>query len=181
MGGIASHRGQAWVVAVPPIQRRLLSCLAVATALTLAGCAAPLRSLPRDEAMPFWSGRLALQVQSDQSQSFSASFELKGSAQQGELALYSPLGSTVAQLAWEPGNATLRSNGETRRFDSIEALSAQATGTPLPLGTLFDWLAGKPTELPGWQADLSMLAEGRLVARRTAPPPAAVLRIAFER
>jgi len=124
---------------------------------------------------------LALTVQSEQPQSFAAGFELKGHAGAGELALFTPLGSTLAVLAWAPGSATLRANGETRSFDSLDALASHVTGTAIPVAALFDWLAGTPSAVPGWQADLSQLGSGRLLARRTDPAPAAELRLAFER
>lgn len=149
-------------------------------ALLLAGCAVP----PRTAAPPgvqVWAGRLALTVEGQASQSFSAGFELKGAPEAGELGLYNPLGGTIAVLAWAPGSATLRSNGENRQFPSLEALAQEATGAPLPVAALFDWLAGKPTPVAGWEPDVSQVAEGRLRARRTAPPPAADLRVAFER
>ena len=58
--------------------------------------------------------------------------------------------------------------------------NSEATGAPLPVASLFDWLAGKPTPVPGWEADVSQVAEGRLRARRTEPPPPADLRLVFE-
>lgn len=147
--------------------------------LLLAGCAAP-RTAPPAGAQA-WSGRLALTVEGQSSQSFSAGFELRGAPEAGELSLYNPLGGTVAVLAWGPGTATLRANGDTRQFPSLEALAQEATGTPLPVAALFDWLAGKPTAIAGWQADVSQAAEGRLRARRTDPPPPADLRVLLER
>jgi outer membrane lipoprotein LolB len=51
----------------------------------------------------------------------------------------------------------------------------------LPIAALFDWLAGRPAEVPGWQADLSGHAQGRLLAQRSLPAPVAVLRIVLER
>jgi outer membrane lipoprotein LolB len=54
------------------------------------------------------------------------------------------------------------------------------TGTPLPIAALFDWLQGRATEVPGWHVDLSQVAQGRLRAQRTSPPPAADLRVAFD-
>lgn len=150
----------------------------LASALALTACALPPRPA-QDPAQPSWNGRLALQVEGEQSQSFSASFELRGSPERGELVLLSPLGSTVAQLRWEPGAALLKANGQERQYPSIEALSAGATGTPLPLAALFDWLAGRAAEVPGWQADLSRIADGRLTARRSMPTPPAELRVVF--
>ena len=76
--------------------------------------------------------RLALQVKDQASQSFAAMFELRGTAESGELTLTSPLGGTLAVLAWAPGSATLRSNGRTRSFPSVEALVTQATGAAIP-------------------------------------------------
>ena len=150
-------------------------------AVLLAGCAQLRPARQNTDQDRFWSGRLALQVETSAAQSFTASFELKGTAERGELALFNPLGGTAAQLTWQPGAATLLANGETRAFDSLEALVAQATGAPLPLAALFDWLHGNNTAVPGWQADLSQLAEGRISALRQQPPPAASLRVVLDR
>ncbi|MDB5848153.1 MAG: hypothetical protein JWP29_1905 [Rhodoferax sp.] len=148
----------------------------------MAGCANP-GLLKRDGAADaaFWTGRLALQVEDSASQSFSAGFELKGSAQSGELALFTPLGGTLAVLSWQPGEARLLADGKTRSFDSIDALVQQATGSVIPVAALFDWLAGRATEVPGWRADLSRVADGRVSAHRNDPLPAADLRVVFER
>ena len=94
--------------------------------------------------------------------------------------LYGPLGSTAAHLNWTPDAATLRSNGSVRQFNSLDALALQATGTNLPIAALFDWLAGRDVPVPGWQADLSQLGQGRLTARRTQPEPSAELRLILE-
>jgi len=153
--------------------------LAALFALLLAACATP----PRPVVPPgtqVWTGRLALTVEGQASQSFSAGFELTGAPEAGELKLTNPLGGTVAVLAWAPGSATLRSGGNTRQFESLEALAQEATGAPIPIAALFDWLAGNATPVAGWQADVSQVAEGRLRARRVDPPPAADLRVAFE-
>lgn len=156
--------------------------LAAAFAVMMAGCASPQPPRnPADMAAGPWSGRLALQVADNQSQSFSAGFELKGSAKAGELSLFTPMGGTLAMLTWAPGSATLRSNGQVREFDSIEALVTQATGAAIPLAALFDWLRGVDTAVGGWKADLSQLGQGRLQARRTDPAPQADLRVALDR
>jgi outer membrane lipoprotein LolB len=147
-----------------------------------AGCASPPRtSAPIATGSGPWSGRLALQVEENQSQSFSAAFELKGSAQAGELALQTPLGSTLALLSWAPGSATLRANGQTRDFESVDALVAHATGAAIPVAALFDWLRGIDTPVAGWKADLSLLSQGRLRAQRLQPPPSADLRLVLDR
>jgi outer membrane lipoprotein LolB len=119
-------------------------------------------------------------VDDPSTQSFFAGFELSGHAQAGELLLSGPLGSAVADLQWAPHAAVLRSNGQTQSFDSLQALATQATGTAIPVAALFRWLAGEPVQVDGWQADLSDLAQGRLLARRMFPAPAAELRLILE-
>ena len=153
------------------IQRFVRWWSLAACALLLAACATPPRSVPAP-GVQSWSGRMALTVQGRAGDSFSAGFELR---------LFNPLGGTVGVLAWSPGHATLRANGTTREFPSLDSLAEEVNGAPLPIASLFDWLAGKPTPVPGWEPDLSHVAEGRLSARRVDPPPVADLRLVFER
>lgn len=164
------------------IRRRAACGMLAASALFIAGCAQPARAPEQSEpTLGVWRGRLALQVEDQPSQSFSAGFELRGRPDAGELMLYNPLGGTVAALNWSPGMATLRSGADVRQFESIDALVTGATGTAIPVSSLFDWLAGNNTTVAGWQADLSQLAQGRLHARRLAPPPVADLRVALDK
>lgn len=160
-------------------RRGLLLATASLALSGLTACALPPRK-SADAGQPSWSGRLALQVEGDQRNSFSAGFELLGTAQAGELSLYSPLGATLAQLRWSPGMAELVAEGKRREYPSIEALTQEATGTALPLAALFAWLAGHAADVPGWQADLSRIADGRLQARRSDPLPVADLRIVLQ-
>ena len=166
--------------------RRSVHGLLVFAIFLIAGCAHPARTIGQnDSETSFWSGRLALTVatqplESPQAQSFAAGFELRGNARAGELALFSPLGNTLAVLGWAPGSATLRDGDQVRSFDSLDALVSQATGTAIPVAALFDWLRGTNTAVPGWQADLSQLASGRLLARRSEPAPVAELRLALD-
>ena len=141
----------------------------------LAGCATP---RPAEPGVQAWNGRLALNVEG--AQPFSAGFELKGEPAAGELTLLTPLGGTAGVLTWAPGSASLRTARETRQFPSLDALATEVTGAPLPIAALFDWLEGRATEVPVWQVDLTQVAQGRRRAQRTAPPPAADLRVAFE-
>ena len=164
------------------VYRRAALTLFTGAWLFLAGCAQPPKAPQKDEiSASIWRGRMALQVEDQPSQSFSAGFELRGRAEAAELTLYNPLGGTVAALRWSPGSATLRSGDQVRQFESIEALVAAATGTVLPVGSLFDWLAGMNTPVAGWDADLSQLPQGRLQARRHSPAPVADLRVALEK
>ncbi len=152
-----------------------------AAALLLAGCA----QIPRDApsaGQEARTGRLALSVPDQPSQSFSAGFDLRGRPQAGQLTLLNPLGGVLARLDWQPGSAELQTPGRApQRFDSLEAMVEQATGAPIPVAALFDWLAGTATPVPGWQVDLSQLADGRLRAQRLAPPPQADLRVVLDR
>lgn len=154
--------------------------LAACAVLLLAACAVPPRT-PAAPGVQVWTGRLALTLEGQASQSFSAGFELRGAPDNGELTLYNPIGGTLAVLAWSPGTATLLAGGTARQFPSLEALAQEATGAPLPVAALFDWLDGKPTPIAGWEADVTQVADGRLRARRNAPPPVADLRMVFER
>ena len=163
-----------------PLLRAVAGALLFALFL-IAGCAQPpLAKAPGSQEVAAWRGRLALRVDSPEQPSFFASFELTGQARAGELLLSSPLGNVVASLSWTPQAAFLRNNGETRQFDSLDALATEATGTAIPIAALFQWLDGQPAEAAGWQADLSQLAQGRLLARRSSPGPAAELRLILE-
>ncbi len=161
-------------------RRRPLHALAGLAFLWLAGCAQPVLRAP-DPSRGYWRGRLALRID-DQSEprSFFANFELSGAADAGELLLSSPLGTTLAQLRWSPQSALLRNNGQTRAFDSLDTLAVEATGTDIPIAALFEWLQGRSVPADGWQADLTQIQTGRLLARREHPTPAAELRLILE-
>ena len=161
---------------------RLGSTLLLTATVLIAGCAHKTGANALFPAEAQWSGRLALKVQSTPPQAFSADFELGGGPQQGLLVFFSPLGTTAARLQWAPGAATLAADGETRSFNSLSALALQATGAELPIEALFDWLQGRATDVPGWTADLSALAQGRLQAVRAAGElPRVELRILLQR
>lgn len=157
--------------------------------LALAGCATP-----PDDAGGWTSGRLALRVDAAAgrpAQSLSAGFELRGDDRAGELKLLSPLGTQLAAARWAPGLALLRGSEGERRFDSLDALSIEALGEPLPLAALPDWLAGRPWrgaahkvrddgfEQLGWTVTTAALPDGQLLARRDAAP-AVTLRVRLD-
>ena len=159
--------------------RRRVLALALASVLLAAGCATP-RMTPMD-ANAYWSGRMAIQVLKDPPESLSAGFELQGSALAGEMVLLSPIGTTLARLEWTPQGARLTQGQQQVDSPSLQRLGARLTGTELPIAALFEWLAGRPAEAPGWQVDLTAHAQGRINAERREPSPAAVLRIALDR
>ena len=162
------------------MKRRLALCAGWAGLLLAAGCASP-GGPPGAATGEAWSGRLSLRVDSEPVQTFSALFELRGAPQAGELILPSPIGNTLAQLHWAPGEALLKNGSQTRRFESVDALIEAATGAVIPVGALFGWLAGREERVPGWRPDLSQVGAGRLQATRDSPQPRADLRIVFER
>jgi outer membrane lipoprotein LolB len=161
------------------LQRRAWLSVCGLGLLALTGCATP-RPKPTDTDS-FWSGRLALQLQSTPPQNWSASFELQGSAEQGQMTLLSPIGSTLARLSWTPQAALLEQGQVKTESSNLQNLSQRLTGTDLPIAALFEWLTGKAADAPGWQVDLSAHPEGRLSARRSTPAPEAVLRIVLDR
>jgi outer membrane lipoprotein LolB len=148
----------------------------------IAGCAQPSRA-PGTNGLKneLWAGRISLQVQSEPVQFFSASFELKGQPERGELSLISPLGSLLGVLRWSPDEAVLDSgNGKVQRFSSVEELMTQATGAAVPLRALFAWLQGDNASASGWSADLSRYPEGRISAKRAQPAPQVDLRVVLD-
>ena len=153
------------------------------TAFFMAGCAQAPRATAQDGLKnEFWTGRISLQVRSEPAQSFSASFDLKGSSERGELTLVSPLGNVLGVLRWSPGEAVLDSgSGKVQRFASVDELMAQATGAAVPLGALFAWLRGENAAASGWSADLSRYQDGRISAKRSQPAPQADLRVVLDR
>lgn len=162
----------------PSLLRTAAARLSVALCvILLTACATPRPAAP---GQAFWSGRMAVQVDSTPPQSFSSGFELSGQPEAGELVLTSPLGNAVGVVHWTPGLAEWRQGPQITRRSSLAELSAELAGTPLPVAALFAWLRGQPAEADGWQADLSQQREGRITARRLTPLPPAELRIVFE-
>lgn len=162
--------------------RRALVFVSVFAVFLVAGCAQLPRATAQDGLKSeLWTGRISLQVQSEPVQSFSASFELKGRAERGELSLISPLGNVLGVLRWSPGEAVLDSGGgKVQRFASVDELMTQATGAAVPLDALFAWLQGDNAAASGWSADLSRQKEGRISAKRTEPAPQADMRVVLD-
>lgn len=159
-------------------QRPVAWIAAFVAAVLLTACATPQRTALPGEAV--WSGRLALTVDSTPPQSFSAAFDLRGAPSAGELQLTSPLGNTLATVIWTPENAELRQGGRVTRRGSLDELTTELSGAAVPVPALFGWLRGEQGEVPGWQADLSRQADGRVTARRSTPLPTAELRVIFQ-
>lgn len=146
--------------------------------LGLSGCASPGMSKPPAD---FWSGRLSLHVQSEPAQTWHAGFELQGSAVEGELVLLSPLGQALVRLHWRPDGALFEQGTQKIREPSLQALGDRLGATFPPVSAMFEWLAGRATAVAGWQVDLSRHDQGRLLAERLSPAPAARLAIVLDR
>lgn len=151
--------------------------------LWLAGCASPVLAPKALEPETHWQGKLSLKVYSKPVQAIAANFDLQGRPEQGELTLTTPLGTTLARMQWDGASATLTAHGEQKSFLSLQDLARQATGSDLPIASLFAWLQGRNEPAPGWQVDLQELPHGRLQARRmeAAEAAEAELKIILER
>ncbi|MFM8691664.1 MAG: lipoprotein insertase outer membrane protein LolB [Limnohabitans sp.] len=79
---------------------------------------------------------------------FTASFELTGSPESGELNVLSPFGHHLARLQWSRQRAQLQRGKDLLTRPSLDALVYELTGTELPLPALFQWLAGQPADAP---------------------------------
>jgi outer membrane lipoprotein LolB len=158
--------------------------LAMLIGALLAGCATPNRTakyLSAEQAnTPEWQGRISVQVQGNNPSSMSASFLLRGDAKNGELDLYSPLGTTLGALQWTPQLVQLSDGGKHQYFNSLAELTEKATGANLPVDAIFGWLQGRDVNATGWLVDLSDVAQGSLIARRTDPAPEVTLRIKLD-
>lgn len=156
----------------------------VLAALLLSGCASLAPQSPPTDA-PRLTGRLSVTVAGTpnaRATGGSAGFELIGGPEAGRLELVSPLGSLVARASWQPGLVLMQTPDTQRRFDSLDELTRELLGEPIPVAALFDWLKGRPwpaaahQPLPqgfeqlGWRVDTSRRAAHVLVATRLAEP-----------
>ncbi|WP_310626379.1 lipoprotein insertase outer membrane protein LolB [Limnohabitans sp.] len=150
----------------------------------LAGCATLGRPTKTADLEPLhqaqWQGRISVNVQGDAPSSMSASFFLRGDASNGELDLYSPLGTTVGALQWSPQFVQFNDGSKHQHFHSLAELTEKATGAALPIEALFGWLDGLDVRATGWQVDLSNISQGSLSARRSTPKPEVTLRIKLD-
>ncbi len=157
------------------------ACLLFAIFL-IAGCASFTRPGAENSAkQAIWEGRLLVQVEGSTPQSLSASFTLQGNVDVGSLVLYTPLGTTAAQLTWDTSGARLQTHDQTHQAATLAELTRHLTGTDLPIASLFDWLQGLNSPAPGWTVDLSQWSQGRLHAQRQSPDAPAQLRLILER
>lgn len=154
----------------------------VLTLCLATGCATPQRAAGGNSIESnSYAGRISLTVQSEPVQTFAGGFDLQGTVAVGELSLFTPLGSTAAVMRWKEGLAELQSGGQTQQYPSVQAMLERTTGAAIPLEALFGWLRGEAAAAPGWQADVSRHAEGRISAQRNDPAPPVQLRIVLDK
>lgn len=165
-------------------RRRYLSWIAISLGLLLQACATPPRTSistnNSTSAVTEWQGRLSIQVQSEPPTSVSAAFLLRGNASDGELDLYSPLGTSLGALQWSPQSVKLTQGGSRQYYASLAELTEKTTGAALPIEALFQWIQGNEARVLGWQSDLSSASQGVVIARRTSPLPEVTLRIKLD-
>ncbi|SHE43701.1 outer membrane lipoprotein LolB [Lampropedia hyalina DSM 16112] len=160
-----------------PRRQWLLRWGSVAAALALSACSLAPRQ-PYRGRPGHWRGRISIQLEeADRPQSYIASFLLQGHIGHGTLNVYSPIGTTIAQLRWDGRRAELDDGTQITRDRSLDQLLAQVFGTPLPTEALFAWLAGEAAQASGWQVNLERYAQGRIDAIRHSPLPTTRMRI----
>jgi outer membrane lipoprotein LolB len=99
------------------------------------------------------SGRLSVSYQQlGKAQSLQGKFTWDQTANTTSVALFTPLGQTIAQIMIEPERAMLQQTGEALRIaKDINVLTSDALGWPLPVHGLKEWLQGFYTNALGQQ------------------------------
>ena len=119
-----------------------------------------------------WDGRLNLRILQQPPEQFSATFTLEGTADTGELTIYTPIGTTVAVANWNADGATLTEGSKQQSFASMETLTRAVTGANLPLPALMSWLDHDGETINGWELRSENPASGRQIfAKRISPLP----------
>ena len=152
----------------------LTACLLVASTCLLAGCSvfSGKKKNPVLAQNGHWDGRLNLRLLQKPPEQFSATFTLEGTADTGELTIYTPLGTTVAVASWNAEGATLTEGSKQQSFASMDALTRAVTGANLPLQNLMSWLDHDGETITGWEIRSENPASGRrLFAKRISPLP----------
>lgn len=133
------------------------------------------------EAIGHWEGRLTLRVEKTPPEQFSTAFEMTGRAEQGQLSLLSPLGTTLAVVRWNPQGAGLQQGSDLQNFASMDELTLRLTGAALPLPQLMAWLDRTGPPVNGWHIQAEMLKSGRRVqAQRHQPLPTLQLTVLLD-
>lgn len=159
--------------------------LSVAMLVLICACAQPPRqaenNIPGSVPIAHWEGRLTMRIVKNPPEQFSTAFEMSGHAEQGQLQLLSPLGTTLAVVRWNPQGASLQQGSEIQQFASMDDLTQRLTGAALPLPQLMTWLDRAGPSVAGWQIKAEVLKSGRRVwAERQQPQPALQLTLLLD-
>jgi outer membrane lipoprotein LolB len=97
------------------------------------------------------NGHLAATYPKDgQTQSINGNFTWTQRPGRIDVALFSPLGQTVAEITVTPETATLTESGHPPRVEKdIDTLTAKSLGWTLPVSGLRDWLQGYAVDAAG--------------------------------
>jgi len=136
---------------------RAVRLATVALIVLLASCATVVA--PPDRS---YAGRFsATATLGEQRESVAGLFSLEVRGARQTLDLATPLGTTLARIDVEPGNARATGNQmQELRGPDAEALTEQLLGWRLPVGGIADWIEGRPA--PGRAARVERDA-GRIV------------------
>ena len=151
MGAVRSHAARgaaAWALA------GLAAVLLAGCATGGAGRSAASSAVPADLAagdVLELHGRLSVKyTQNGEPKSMSGNFNWKQSAQRTDVALSTPIGSTIATIAVTPTEAVLTESGKPpRSAPDIDTLSARLLGWSLPVSGLREWMQGYATAADG--------------------------------
>ena len=132
---------------------------AVLVTLLLAACAS-VQLAPRDPEPFDLVGRVLATYSGG---AVTANVRWEHSAARDEIWLMTPTGQTLAYIVETPDGVTLtRADQQTHRAQSVEALTRQVLGWPLPLSQLQYWIRGRPA--PGATAGIERDASKLLTA-----------------
>jgi len=138
---------------------RLLA--AAAAALLCAACAMLTPGAKVPAAAPF--DILGRVLASNDGRAFSANFRWRHTAADNEIWLMTPIGQTLAYIVADANGATLTAADQREyRALSVEGLTRQALGWPLPLAQLQHWIRGA-TVPDSATAAVNRDARGRLL------------------
>lgn len=137
------------------MQRFLISLMlmlltACSTFRDVPSSAAPLQGQVADQ--PFdVGGRLAVNYQG---KGHVASFDWQHTPSSDELAIKSPVGTTLAAISRSAGGVAMRADGRDYFAPNVEALTEAQLGWPLPLSNLVWWVRGHPAPSLPYQLTL---------------------------
>lgn len=129
----------------------------------LAGCAtAPRQPLPARQQIEDFAleARFSLRSETagEKTQSASGRLSWTHRAERDHILIATPLGNGVAEIESTPARASLTlADGQQRLADDAEQLLNQATGQPLPIKHIPDWLRGRGSQ----QASITLDSQGR--------------------